>query len=100
MLARIAKHRGLRPGPVMRSAPNNRLSLTAACGGCGFIPKPVLASQIALVALSYILHGRLGRAIPGLQPPSSLAESSPEPASSECAGAEQPLLASRAEVAK
>jgi len=39
----------------------------AVAGGCGFISKPVLASQITLVALSYILRGRLGRPIPPME---------------------------------
>ena len=39
----------------------------AVSGGCGFIPKPILASQITLVALSYILRGRLGREIPAME---------------------------------
>jgi CheY-like chemotaxis protein len=65
----------------------------AVSGGCGFIPKPVLASQITLVALSYILHGWLGRQIPALKAPLSLAGSGPEPASPELAGQEHPRLA-------
>ena len=50
----------------------------AASGGCGFIPKPVLASQITLLALSYILHGRLGKQIPALEAPPSPAGRDPE----------------------
>ena len=66
----------------------------AVSGGCGFIPKPVLASQITLVALSYILHGRLGRQIPALDaPPSLLAGSGSETAPPELAGQEHPRLA-------
>jgi CheY-like chemotaxis protein len=72
----------------------------AVSGGCGFIPKPVLASQITLVALSYILHGRLGRQIPPLEvPPPPLPGSGHEPASPEFAGHEHPRLASPAGVA-
>ena len=68
----------------------------AVSGGCGFIPKPVLASQITLVALSYILHGRLGWEIPALDaPPSLLAGSGPEPASPEFAGQKHPRLGVR-----
>ena len=66
----------------------------AVSGGCGFIPKPVLASQITLVALSYILHGRLGWDIPSLDaPPSLLAGSGSETAPPELAGQEHPRLA-------
>jgi CheY-like chemotaxis protein len=66
----------------------------AESGGCGFIPKPVLASQITLVALSYILHGRLGWDIPSLDaPPSLLAGSGSETAPPELAGQEHPRLA-------
>ena len=65
----------------------------AVSGGCGFIPKPVLASQITLVALSYILRGRLGRQFPALDaPPFLLAGSGPEHASPEIAGQEHPRL--------
>ena len=31
----------------------------AASGGCGFIPKPVLPCEIMLLALTYIVRGRL-----------------------------------------
>jgi CheY-like chemotaxis protein len=65
----------------------------AGCGGCGFIPKPVLASQIILVALSYILHGRLGRQMPVLDAPHSLIGRGSEPASSKLVGGDQPLPA-------
>jgi CheY-like chemotaxis protein len=34
-------------------------------GGCGFIPKPVLAAEITLQALTLILRARLGRAEAG-----------------------------------
>ena len=44
----------------------------AASGGWAFIPKEVMPSQIKLVALSFILHGRLGRQLPGLETPPSL----------------------------
>jgi DNA-binding response OmpR family regulator len=72
----------------------------AESGGCGFIPKPVLASQITLVALSYILHGRLGWDIPALDaPPSLVAGSDPEPASPELAGQAHAPLASPVGVA-
>lgn len=33
----------------------------AACGGCGFIPKPVLPCEVLLVALTFIVRGRLLR---------------------------------------
>jgi CheY-like chemotaxis protein len=36
-------------------------SKAVAAGGCGFIPKPVLASQIKLTALTFILRARLDR---------------------------------------
>ena len=32
-----------------------------AAGGCGFIPKPVLSSEIILTALTFILRERLER---------------------------------------
>ena len=32
-------------------------------GGCGFIPKPVLAAEITLQALTLILRSRLGRVV-------------------------------------
>ena len=60
----------------------------AASGGCGFVPKQVLASQITLVALSFILRGRLGRQIPALEAPPSQAGNGPQPASPELAGDE------------
>ena len=66
----------------------------ADAGGCGFIPKPVLASQIALVALSYILHGRLARQIPVTEAPPSLTESSSKLALLDFAGEAHPPLAS------
>ena len=65
----------------------------AAAGGCGFVPKHVLASQLTLVALSFILRGRLGRQIPTLEAPASLAGNGSEPASPEFAGREDPSLA-------
>jgi CheY-like chemotaxis protein len=66
----------------------------AASGGCNFIPKPVLASQITLLALSHILRGRLGRQIPTLEPPPSLTGNAPETASPESAGHEHPVMQS------
>jgi hypothetical protein len=36
-------------------------SQATASGGCGFIPKPVLASQITLTALTFILRARLNK---------------------------------------
>jgi hypothetical protein len=33
----------------------------ASSGGCGFIPKPVLPSEITLLALAYIFRPRLER---------------------------------------
>jgi DNA-binding response OmpR family regulator len=71
----------------------------ATAGGCGYIPKPVLASQIALVALSYLLQGRLGWQIPPSESPPSRSGSSPEPASPARASTEKPPLASAAGVA-
>jgi CheY-like chemotaxis protein len=68
----------------------------AACGGCGFIPKPVLASQITLVAFSYIIQGRLNKQIPPLEPPPSLAGSGAEPAAPQLSGHEHASLASAA----
>ena len=53
----------------------------AAGGGWGFIPKQVMASQIKLVALSFILHSRLGRQIPALEASASLTGNDPESAS-------------------
>jgi CheY-like chemotaxis protein len=41
-------------------------SRAAASGGCGFIPKPVLSSQITLTALTFILGSRLGTLKPAL----------------------------------
>ena len=66
----------------------------AASGGCGFVPKQVLASQITLVALSFILRGRLGQRIPALETTRPQAGDSPEPASPALPGAEHPPLAS------
>jgi len=66
----------------------------AVSGGCSFIPKPVLASQITLVALSYIVRGRLGRQIPTLEIPPSLTGNAPEPAAPESAGHQHPVMAS------
>jgi CheY-like chemotaxis protein len=71
----------------------------AAAGGCGFVPKHVLASQLTLVALSFILRSRLGRQIPTLEAPAPLAENGPEPASPELAGREAPPVASAVQVA-
>ncbi|MGO8928895.1 MAG: response regulator [Limisphaerales bacterium] len=53
----------------------------AASGGWGFIPKQVMASQINLVALSFILRGRMGRQMPALEAPPSLAGNVPESSS-------------------
>jgi CheY-like chemotaxis protein len=65
----------------------------AASGGCGFVPKQVLASQLRLVALSFILRSRLGRQIPPLEAPASLAGHASDPASPESDGPEDPSLA-------
>jgi CheY-like chemotaxis protein len=65
----------------------------AASGGCGFVPKQVLASQLTLVALSFILRGRLGMHIPTLEAPASRADSRLDPASPASAGREHPSLA-------
>jgi CheY-like chemotaxis protein len=81
---------------VTRASDTASRAHAAASGGCGFIPKPVLASQITLVALSYILLGRLGRQIPPLEAPPAPAGSGPEPALPQFAGAGQPPLASAA----
>ncbi len=35
----------------------------ADAGGCGFIPKPVLSSQITLVALTFIMRARLNKSL-------------------------------------
>ena len=64
----------------------------AAAGGCGFVPKQVLASQLRLVALSFILRSRLGRQIPTLAP-GPLAGHASDPASPESDGPEDPSLA-------
>lgn len=69
-------------------------SNAAASGGCGFIPKQVLASQIKLVALSFILRARLGQRIPALEATPSQAGNGPKPALPELPGAEHPPLAS------
>jgi CheY-like chemotaxis protein len=53
----------------------------AAAGGWGFIPKQVMASQIKLVALSFVLHNRLGKQVPALEAPPSLMGHDPESAS-------------------
>jgi CheY-like chemotaxis protein len=53
----------------------------AAAGGWGFIPKQVMASQIKLVALSFVLHNRLGKQVPTLEAAPSLAGHDPESAS-------------------
>src|SRR5205807_1994499 len=39
-------------------------SQAALSGGCGFIPKPILSSQITLVALIFILRNRIPKQIP------------------------------------
>jgi CheY-like chemotaxis protein len=65
----------------------------AASGGCGFVSKQVMASQLKLVALSLILRARLGRQIPTLHSPVSLAGNASDPASPESAGREDPSLA-------
>jgi CheY-like chemotaxis protein len=39
----------------------NSRAKAAASGGCGFIPKPVLPSEIMLLALTHIARGRLQR---------------------------------------
>ena len=70
----------------------------ADAGGCGFIPKPVLASQIALVALSYIIHGRLARQLPATEALPPLAGSGPMLASPGFAGQVHLPLASAAGV--
>jgi CheY-like chemotaxis protein len=66
----------------------------AASGGCGFVPKQVLASQITLVALSFILRSRLGRQIPALEASPSQAGNGSETASPDFAGHEHAPLAS------
>ncbi len=43
-------------------------SQAVAAGGCGFIPKPVLASQIKLTALTHILRFRLSKPEPAHLP--------------------------------
>ena len=53
----------------------------AAAGGWGFIPKQVMASQIKLVALSFVLHNRLGKQVPALEAPPSLTGHDAESAS-------------------
>jgi len=40
----------------------------AVSGGCGLIPKPVLASQITLTALTFILRARLNQPAPAMVP--------------------------------
>jgi CheY-like chemotaxis protein len=37
-------------------------SKAVVSGGCGFVPKPVLASQVTLIALTYIIRARLNPA--------------------------------------
>jgi CheY-like chemotaxis protein len=44
----------------------NSRNQAAASGGCSFIPKPVLSSEIALVALSFIVRARLAKQAPAL----------------------------------
>lgn len=39
----------------------NARAKAAASGACGFIPKPVLPCEVLLVALTFIIHGRLER---------------------------------------
>ena len=58
-----------------------------------FCPQAGLASQLRLVALSFILRGRLGRQIPTLEALAALAGNSSEPASPELARREDPSLA-------
>jgi len=53
-------------------------------------PKHALASQITLVALSFILHGRLGRHIPTLETAASPAESGSSRRPPELAGRKAP----------
>jgi CheY-like chemotaxis protein len=65
----------------------------ATSGGCGFVSKQVMASQLKLVALSFILRSRLGAQIPTLEAPAALTDSGSDPASPESAGREDPSLA-------
>ena len=71
----------------------------AAAGGCGFVPKQVLASQLTLVALSFIVRSRLGRQIPILEAPVSTAGIGIERAPLEFAGPEPQPVASALEPA-
>jgi CheY-like chemotaxis protein len=71
----------------------------AASGGCGFVPKQVLASQLKLVALSFILRGRLGRHIPPLEASASLTGNGAEHAPLEFAEPKAQPVASAVEVA-
>ena len=60
-------------------------SQAALSGGCGFIPKPALTSEITVTALTYTLRGRLSQLPPArapaaatLPPPASLKKKSLE----------------------
>jgi CheY-like chemotaxis protein len=61
---RIHQTQANRVTPVVFVTGQNDLearSHAARSGGCGFIPKPVLASEIALTALTFALRGRLSQ---------------------------------------
>jgi hypothetical protein len=38
------------------------LEQAMAAGGCGFIPKPVIASEILLTALTFVIRARIAKA--------------------------------------
>jgi CheY-like chemotaxis protein len=52
-------------------------SQAVVSGGCGFIPKPVLASQITLTAFTFLLRARLNKSEPAPAP-------APEPEPAAC----------------
>jgi len=65
---RRIRETGLNPGtPIVFVASHDDTearSRAADAGGCGFIPKPVLASQITLIALTFVLRARLDQPAP------------------------------------
>jgi len=69
-------------------------SKAAASGGCGLIPKQAMASQIKLVALSFILRGRLAGKSPRRKPHPPRPEAARSAHNLKPAAGEHPVTAS------
>jgi CheY-like chemotaxis protein len=69
-------------------------SKAAASGGCGLIPKQAMASQIKLVALSFILRGRLAGKSSRRKPHPHRPETAPSQHHQKPAAGEHPVMAS------